>query len=466
MGIKNRCSGERGFSGEFADDQSFAGQGMNGMIETELRDGSIAGVEDDFFGEKKACLGTTGTVVNKDTMVGFQGPLRAFLPGNGTMGAGDFDIDFKGSLTRRSSDQKMPARDSFLSFSAQGEVRKIKGGPHSGNRLFQGGTVILDRANVGFEARRIGGQLGAHREDSSSESARNHGADPFRRKGPVDSEAGLFEVSRSGSVAESLGDYFLQLFHTESSGCRDRNDGSTFECRSLQIIGEDLGDEFKIIHKVGFRESNDKICNPEISQDLQVLLGLGHPGVIGRDDKDAQVKGTHSGDHVVHEVGVTRDIDHSDLKGVIGGLRHREGEMRKAQLDRHAAFLFLGEAIGIGPGESVNKGGLAVVNVTGGSDDKVAGHGGEILKDVGDAGLFEVEGSHFESDPGPWNDFVLPGKHGLCRMSDHFLPVGKADLIGTVTVNVKDFAGRGDSFAGHAGNFGQDRPRSKEGEQN
>jgi len=140
--------------------------------------------------------------------------------------------------------------------------------------------------------------------------------------------------------------------------------------------------------------------------------------------------------------------------------------MRKAQLDRHAAFLFLGEAIGIGPGESVNKGGLAVVNVTGGSDDKVAGHGGEILKDVGDAGLFEVEGSHFESDPGPWNDFVLPGKHGLCRMSDHFLPVGEADLIGTVTVNVKDFAGRGDSFAGHAGNFGQDRPRSKEGEQN
>ena len=39
-----------------------------------------------------------------------------------------------------------------------------------------------------------------------------------------------------------------------------------------------------------------------------MLLGLWHPGVIRGDDEDAEIDRSNSGDHVVDEVGVTRNV--------------------------------------------------------------------------------------------------------------------------------------------------------------
>ena len=104
-----------------------------------------------------------------------------------------------------------------------------------------------------------------------------------------------------------------------------------------------------------------------------MFFGLGHPGVIGGDDEDGEVDGSNAGDHVVDEVGVAGDIDDADLEGVVSG-RSGEGEVSEAELDGDAALLFFGEAVRVGAGESLDEGGLAVVDVAGGSDNVVAGH--------------------------------------------------------------------------------------------
>lgn len=50
-------------------------------------------------------------------------------------------------------------------------------------------------------------------------------------------------------------------------------------------------------------------------------------------------------------------------------------------------------------------------------------------------------------------------------MRDHFLAIRQADLGGTVAIDEQDLAGRDDRFAGHGAKFGQERQRSKKGEE-
>ena len=94
-----------------------------------------------------------------------------------------------------------------------------------------------------------------------------------------------------------------------------------------------------------------------------MLAGLRHDPVIGRDHQHRVVDPARPGHHRVHEALVTRHVDESQY------LAAWERRVRVAELDRYAARLFLLEAIRIDAGERAHHAGLAVVDVSRGTDD-------------------------------------------------------------------------------------------------
>ena len=104
---------------------------------------------------------------------------------------------------------------------------------------------------------------------------------------------------------------------------------------------------------------------PEQPEDLQVLAGLGHDRVVGRDDQHGQVEARRAGQHVADEPLVARHVDHR--QAVIADLQRRE-----AQVDRDPALLLGRQAVGVDAGQGPHQRRLAVVDVAGGADHEVA----------------------------------------------------------------------------------------------
>ena len=308
-----------------------------------------------------------------DFLAIFEGAKGAFLPGYGPGGASDLDVDLGGGRCGCSSDEEVASGDSFFSFGRKGKVGEVEGGAHAGAGFAKGGGMALDGADVGAESGGIGCEGIASLDASAGEGAGDDGADAFGRKCAVDRETGLSVVAGLGGVPENLGEGGFELIHAEPSGGGDGADGGLFKGGSLEVIGEHFFDEVDVLAEVGLGECDDEITDPEVGKDLKVFFGLGHPGVIGGDDEDGEVDGSNAGDHVVDEVGVAGDIDDADLEGVVSG-RSGEREVSEAELDGDAALLFFGEAVRVSARESLDEGGFSMADVTGGSDNIVAGH--------------------------------------------------------------------------------------------
>ena len=93
-----------------------------------------------------------------------------------------------------------------------------------------------------------------------------------------------------------------------------------------------------------------------------MLLGLGLPALGGVDDEQAGHDPAHAGQHVAEEADVAGHVDERDDEAV----DLRVGE---AEVDGQAPGLLLGPAVGVGAGQGLDQGRLAVVDVPGGGDD-------------------------------------------------------------------------------------------------
>jgi hypothetical protein len=98
-----------------------------------------------------------------------------------------------------------------------------------------------------------------------------------------------------------------------------------------------------------------------------VLNGLGHDAFIGCDDQQHEVNAMGSGEHVFDEPLVTGHIHESKLPAAIG-------PVGKTQINRHAAPLFFGQPVRVGASQCLDKRSLAVVNVTGCTNNDAAFH--------------------------------------------------------------------------------------------
>ena len=97
--------------------------------------------------------------------------------------------------------------------------------------------------------------------------------------------------------------------------------------------------------------------------DFHVLPGLGHDAFVGGDDHDHDIDPGGAGHHVLDEFFMTGDVHHPDVLPV------RQVEGGKAQLDGDSALFLLFQAVGVGAGHRLDQGGLAVIDVSGRTED-------------------------------------------------------------------------------------------------
>ena len=132
--------------------------------------------------------------------------------------------------------------------------------------------MILNRPHVRLQSRRIGYQSIARFHLTTRQGPGHHRAHTFWRKSPVDSQARLAEIPRRGSLRQDVRDRFLQLIHAQARRSRHWHDGCAFQCRTLKIICQHLGHKFQILAQVRLGQGHDEIGDPEVTQNLQVLL--------------------------------------------------------------------------------------------------------------------------------------------------------------------------------------------------
>src|SRR5262249_55933597 len=101
--------------------------------------------------------------------------------------------------------------------------------------------------------------------------------------------------------------------------------------------------------------------------DGEMFSGLRHDAFVGGDDEHGEVDAPDARQHVLDEALVTRDVDDLDRESV------RLFGKRKAGIDRDAASLLFGQAVGVDAGQRFDERGFAVVDVSRGADDYCSG---------------------------------------------------------------------------------------------
>ena len=112
------------------------------------------------------------------------------------------------------------------------------------------------------------------------------------------------------------------------------------------------------LDRVAVRQHDEAVAHTEQLEDHQVFFALRHPSLACRHHEEHHVHRTDAREHVLEKPHVSRHVDEADL-----GARRERGE-REAEIDREAARLLFGEAIGIGAREREHQRRLAVVDVT------------------------------------------------------------------------------------------------------
>ena len=132
--------------------------------------------------------------------------------------------------------------------------------------------------------------------------------------------------------------------------------------RSVSISHAHFGGPGRI-DLVDLAHHRDALGHPEQVEDGDVLAGLRHHPVVGRDHHQREIDGPDPRQHVAHEALVSGDVDEAEH---LAAVQRVVGE---PEIDGQSPLLLLGETIGVDPGERPHERGLAVVDVARSGDD-------------------------------------------------------------------------------------------------
>jgi hypothetical protein len=96
-----------------------------------------------------------------------------------------------------------------------------------------------------------------------------------------------------------------------------------------------------------------------------MLIGLLFDRIVGGYDQHDQIHASRTGQHLANKFLMPWYVDDSQTKG-------RKIEVSIAQLDRNSPFSFFWETVGIHAGQGLDQRSLAVVDMAGSSQDKIA----------------------------------------------------------------------------------------------
>ena len=116
-------------------------------------------------------------------------------------------------------------------------------------------------------------------------------------------------------------------------------------------------------HAVDLGDDPGDLGDADQFEHVEMFERLRPRSVIGGDDQQHPVDRQHAGQHVRQKPLVPGDIDKPQLGAV------RQCRIGEAEIDRQPAPLFLGQAVGVDPGQRAHQRGLAVVDMAGGRED-------------------------------------------------------------------------------------------------
>src|SRR3989344_3288585 len=187
-------------------------------------------------------------------------------------------------------------------------------------------------------------------------------------------------VERLYEVEDRLASRVVKVSSFESleAGSADNGDLVAREFIFFQEFadfGLDEVDKFRVVYHVDFVQKHYKGRNTNLTSKQNVLAGLGHRAVSGRNDDNRTVHLGGTGDHVLDVVGVARGVD---VRGValfglvfrvVDGNRDTTGLFLRALVELVNGNFLAGEALHVEDvRNSRRKGGLAVVDVTDSAD--------------------------------------------------------------------------------------------------
>ena len=241
---------------------------------------------------------------------------------------------------------------------------QVQSNAPAGGRHLDRAVVHLHGAHRHRVARRLHDQpvAGAHR--APPERAGHDGADPFQREDPVDRQARRPFATTGLDLGGDARQGVEQLRQSATVAGADHDDRRGGERRlgqePLDIVASHL--EQLVVDQVGLGERHDAALDPQQLDHREVLDGLRHDAVVGRDHEQEQVDAAGAGHHGAHEALVTGHVDHAETPSA-GQL-----ELGVAQLDRDASLALFAQAVGVGAGQARDQGRLAVIDVAGGAE--------------------------------------------------------------------------------------------------
>ena len=247
-----------------------------------------------------------------------------------------------------------------------GDAAQVGGHAAAGQGALDGLPVRLEVPDASLAAAGRQRHLLPDVEDAVDECAGHDGAEPGDRERAVDVQPGASQVPPGLGVGQDLIDGGGQLRQALPRLAGYREHPRAFEGGALEDV-LDVGDdqlEPVVVDQVLLGDDGEPAVDSQQVDDRQVLAGLRHHRLVGGDYEQCEVYAADSGQHVVDEPLVAGNVDDADL--VAAGQAH-PGE---AQVDGHAPLLLLAETVGVDPGQCLNKGGLAVVDVPGCANDE------------------------------------------------------------------------------------------------
>ena len=228
--------------------------------------------------------------------------------------------------------------------------------------------IGLDTAHLGAPPARQDLDLGADLDLARHGDTRHDRPDAVQAEYALDRHAeDSLGALRLGGEHHTL-DLGAQRVHARAGVGRDREHGRVLEERAHDELADVLLghlDQLGVDH-VDLGQSDQAAVDADQLQDRKVLARLRHHAVVGRDDEDHEVDAGGSGDHVADEALVPGYVDQPHEPPV------GELERGEAQVDRHAALALFLEPIRVDARERAHERRLAVVDVSGGSNDNGA----------------------------------------------------------------------------------------------
>ncbi len=241
-----------------------------------------------------------------------------------------------------------------------GATTEVERDPGHATHLRAGDLEGLDAADPDLHVTHREGV--AHGDGPLGKRAGDHRPGPADVEAAVDPEPYVGVWIWLGHTAQDLDERPPQVLETRARAPADHHGRCTGQ-RSATELGPGALESHGRVGQVAARDDEQAVRDAERVQGGEVLGRLRHPGIVGGDDEHDHRHRPDTGKGGGDELLVPRHVDERDLAHPV------EIGPAVAELDREAALVLLLEAVGVPPGQGLDQGGLAVVDMTGGGDD-------------------------------------------------------------------------------------------------